>query len=410
VLKRGLCCLALLGLAACATLPDEGAEGTQQIQMSVGQAPAPKAARLAEDSVQTLDGLPLRVLLRRGRQGLKVSCPGGLRLSSAEGRVLAELPPLGHARLGAQGGAIVLDGRDLGSDAARILPLQAGTDVRVAGRRYRGRLWLKAVGGQLALINQVGLEDYLKGVLPSEIPASWPVESLKAQAVAARSFALAKAQKAVQEPWDLDDSTSSQAYNGADGEQTGPSNAVDATRGRVLSWNRSVVEAYFHSNSGGHTADASEVWGGQAPAYLRGEPDGASEDQPHYAWSATVPMDQAQSRLEAAGLWKGFLGEVKGRERSDSDRWISVELLGAGGSRRVISANAFRMALGADRLRSTNFKVRVRGDTLEFEGLGWGHGVGMSQEGARALAQQGIQYRGILEHYYPGTRLAQLRW
>jgi stage II sporulation protein D len=409
VLKRGLCCLALLGLAACATLPDEGAEGTQQIQMSIGQAPAPKEPRLAEDSVQTLDGLPLRVLLRRGVQGLKVSCPGGLRLLSADGRQLAELPPLGHARLGAQGGGIVLDGRDLGGDSARILPLQSGTEVRVAGRRYRGRLWLKAIGGQLALVNQVGLEDYLKGVLPSEIPASWPSESLKAQAVAARSFALAKAQKAVQEPWDLDDSTSSQAYHGADGEQAAPSNAVDATRGRVLSWNRMVVEAFFHSNSGGRTADASEVWGGQAPAYLRGEMDSASEDQPHYAWSATVPMEEAQRRLEAAGLWKGFLGDVQGHERSDSDRWISVELSG-GGNRRLVSGNAFRMALGADRLRSTNFRVRVRGDALEFEGLGWGHGVGMSQEGAKVLAAQGVGYRGILEHYYPGTRLAQLRW
>ncbi|HXC64935.1 MAG TPA: SpoIID/LytB domain-containing protein, partial [bacterium] len=380
------------------------------IQMSIGRGPAVKEAPQAEDRVETLDGLPLRVLLRRGRQGLKVSCPGGLRLVGADGRTLAELPPLGRARLGALGGRIAIDGKDLGGEAARILPLQAGTDVRVAGRRYRGRLWLKAVGGQLALVNQVGLEDYLKGVLPSEIPASWPVESLKAQAVAARSFALAKAQKGVQEPWDLDDSTSSQAYNGADGEQAGPNDAVDATRGRVLSWHNAVVEAYFHSNSGGHTADASEVWGGQAPAYLRGEEDEASEDQPHYAWSATVPMDTAQHRLEAAGLWKGFLGGVEGRERSDSGRWISVELLGGGGVSRVVSANAFRMALGADHLRSTNFKVRQHGDDLDFEGLGWGHGVGLSQEGARVLAQQGRDYRGILEHYYPGTRLAQLRW
>jgi stage II sporulation protein D len=121
-------------------------------------------------------------------------------------------------------------------------------------------------------------------------------------------------------------------------------------------------------------------------------------------------MDEVQRKLEAAGLWKGFLAGVAGHERSDSGRWISVELSGPDGSSRLVSANAFRMALGADHLRSTNFKVRQRGDDLVFEGLGWGHGVGLSQEGARVLALQGRDYRGILEHYYPGTRMAQLKW
>ena len=405
--KQAFSAILLLALGACATVPEEP---SQQIQMSIGQGPKLKAPPQAEDTVQSLDGIPLRVLLRRGQQGLKVSCPGGLRLVAADGRTLAELPPLGHARLGAAGGAILLGGRDLGSDAARVLPLQADTDVRVAGHRYRGRLWLKAVGGQLALVNQIGLEDYLKGVLPSEIPASWPAEALRAQAVAARSFAIAKAQKAVQEPWDLDDSTASQAYKGADGEQPAPSRAVDDTRGEVLTWAKTVVEAYFHSNSGGYTADASEVWGGHAPAYLRGQNDSASEDQPHFAWSATVPLEDAQRRLESAGLWKGFLAGVRGHELSDSGRWVSVILMGQGDERRTVSANAFRMALGADRLRSTNFKVKVRGDDLDFEGLGWGHGVGLSQEGARVLAQRGMRARGILEHYYPGTQLARLKW
>jgi stage II sporulation protein D len=409
VLKRGLGCLLLLGLGACAGLPEEGA-GPQQVQMVVGRGPAAKEAPQAEDRLQSLDGLPLRVLLRRGQQGLKVSCPGGLRLVAADGRALVELPPLGRASLGAVDGRLRFNERDLGCDAARVLPLEEGTTVTVAGRSYRGRLWLKAVGGQLALVNQVGLEDYLKGVLPSEIPASWPPESLKAQAVAARSFAVAKAQKAIQQPWDLDDSTASQAYKGADGEQDAPSKAVDATRGQVLCWAQSVVEAYFHSNSGGYTADAAEVWGGPAPPYLRGEPDDASEDQPHYAWNAELPLEEAQRKLEAAGLWQGFLAGVRGEERSDSGRWVTVVLVGDGEHRKLLSANAFRMALGADRLRSTNFKVKVKGDALVFEGLGWGHGVGLSQEGARALALRGSKCRGILEHYYPGTRLAQLKW
>ena len=235
------------------------------------------------------------------------------------------------------------------------------------------------------------------------------MEALKAQAVAARSFAVSRALKARDAPWDLDDSTASQVYRGEDGEGARPSLAVEETRGLVLGWRGQVIEAFFHSNSGGHTADASEVWGGVSPPYLKGQVDTASEDQAHYAWKATVPLDQVQRALERAGLWRGYLSGVAGRQRSDSGRWLSLELQGPAGD-RAVSGNAFRMALGADLLKSTLFKVRVRGDDLVFDGRGWGHGVGLSQEGALVMAKDGHSFRGILEHYYPGTRLARLRW
>jgi len=393
--------------AGCATTQPWQREAPGQIEVSVGQAPAAQARIEASD--EGLDGLPLRVLLRKGRQGLKISCAGGLRLLKADGDRLVSLPPQGHARLSALGGRLAFDGKDLGAGQARIAAMQPGEPVRVAGHRYRGRLWLKAVDGQLAVVDEVGLEDYLKGVLPGEVPSEWPLEALKAQAVAARSFAVSRAQKSREAPWDLDDSTASQVYRGADGERERPSQAVDASRGLVLGWRGQVIEAFFHSNSGGHTADASEVWGGVCPPYLLGGMDTASEDQPHYAWSATISMEQAQRILEHAGVWHGYLDDIVGRERSDSGRWVSLDLVGAQG-RRKVSGNALRMALGADRLKSTLFKVRRRGDDLVFDGLGWGHGVGLSQEGALVMAKDGHGYRSILHHYYPGARLASLKW
>lgn len=392
-----------LALGACAPRSELRSPGTVHVLLGASEA-LPEASRTQGPA---MDGPAIRVLLRRSAQGLKISAPGGLRLRSPEdGRVLAELPAQGKARLGAQGSRLGYNGRALGLRFALVEPLRSGEAVRVAGRRYRGRLGLLAEGSQLLLLNVVGLEDYLRGVLPSEIPSDWPLEAQKAQAVAARSFALARLSKAKQ-PWDVDDSVSSQVYKGLDAERPRSNQAVSETRGLVLTYAGSVIEAFFHSNSGGHTADVAEVWGGKL-RYLQGVLDSDSEDQKHYAWSAVVPREQAERALQRAGLWQGYLEDVVGRELSDSGRWLSVELLGSS-DRRLIKAQAFRQALGVDRLRSTRFKVRLRGDDLVFDGLGWGHGVGLSQEGAYAQALDGWKFRRILQHYYPGTSLSMAK-
>jgi stage II sporulation protein D len=357
-----------------------------------------------------LDGPPLRVLLRRGSEGLKVAAPGGLRLCGLDGKTLAELSPRGRAGLSARAGRLAMDGSSLGVSEALVLPVERDEIVRVGGRRYRGRMALLAKGSSLALVNIVGLEDYLRGVLPSEVAASGPPEALKAQAVAARSFAVTQMQASASKTWDLDNSADSQVYRGQEEETEATDRAVQATRGIVLAWRDAVAHTFFHSNSGGHTAGADEVWGGPVPPlYLQGVMDTWSEDQGHYRWSATMGREAVERRLEKAGLWSGFLEDVVARDRSDSERWTRVELLGHQGQIRTISANDFRKVLGPDLLRSTRFTVRLRGDEFQFDGLGWGHGVGLSQEGAFAMARAGRDYRGILDFYYPGTRRATLQ-
>lgn len=374
------------------------------------RAEAAEALAPPQGGEETLNGPALRVLLRKGSQGLKVSAPGGLRLCAADGTTIAELPPSGKARLGAERGRLEMDGRGLGVAEAVVRPLVRGEVVRVSGRRYRGRLALKAGGELLALVNVVGLEDYLRGVLPAEVSGAGPLEALKAQAVAARSFAVTQMETSATKSWDLDNSSDSQVYRGQEDETPATDRAVSATQGLVLAWRDRVAQAFFHSNSGGHTADAAEVWTAkESPAYLQGVFDTWSEDQPHYRWTATVPRETVENRLRAQGLWDGFLSEVVPWGRSESDRWTKVQLLGHDGQKRTVTADEFRRVLGPDLIRSTRFSVRVAGDSLRFEGLGWGHGVGLSQEGAFAMARDGRDFRSILGFYYPGTRLALLK-
>jgi stage II sporulation protein D len=322
---------------------------------------------------------------------------------------LAAISAASRGRLEASGDALLMGGKRLGPEAE--VRAEVG-DLKVAGRRYGGRVLLRANAGQVLLINEISLQDYLKGVLPSEVPASWPLESLKAQALAARSYAVWRAgetRKSGASAFDLDDSVASQAYQGLEKRDPRTDKAVDLTDGEILAFQGKIAECFFHSNSGGHTAGADEVWGGKsAPAYLNGVLDSWSEDQKHYAWSVALESEQVEARLSKAGLFSGLLEEVVPKSSSDSGRWEQVRLIGSNGE-KVVKASAFRNALGADVLRSTNFRVRRRGSSLVFDGLGWGHGVGLAQEGAKAMAEAGKDYRSILSHYYPGTRWARLR-
>ena len=141
--------------------------------------------------------------------------------------------------------------------------------VSTKGKWYHGKLMVKNVGGKLIVINDIDLESYLKGVVPSEMPASWEFEALKAQAIAARSFALANLGKQAKYGYDLKDNTEDQAYGGASAETNITNKAVDETHGLVLTYDMKIISAYYSASAGGMTS--SSVWGGYAP-YLHSVP------------------------------------------------------------------------------------------------------------------------------------------
>ena len=143
--------------------------------------------------------------------------------------------------------------------------------VSTKGKWYRGKLMVKNINGKLTVINDVDLESYIKGVVPSEMPSSWEFEALKAQAIAARSFALANLGKQAKNGYDLKDNTEDQAYGGASAETNITNKAVEETHGLVLTYDMKIISAYYSASAGGMTATAQDVWGGYTP-YLQSVP------------------------------------------------------------------------------------------------------------------------------------------
>ena len=291
-----------------------------------------------------------------------------------------------------------------------------------AGRHwYRGSLELRvapapagAAPGAVAVvaIDRLPLEQYLRGVVPAEMPAAWPLAALEAQAVAARTYTIAHLGDFAARGYDLSGSVLSQAYGGLDVEATASDEAVLRTAGEILTYAGKPINAYYCAAAGGYTEDAASVWGfghKLADGHVAGYPylkpvadfDWAS---PHWRWRMHVSDAVLGQRLAAAGIRAGAIDSVAIASRSFSGRaaWIAIE--GQAGCREV-PGQVFRLAIG---LQSTLFSLEPAGDGWDFVGRGWGHGVGMSQWGAWQLATWGFGFPQILAHYYPGARLS--RW
>ncbi len=248
-------------------------------------------------------------------------------------------------------------------------------------KKYRGSLTVCLENGNILAINNVELEKYLYGVLPAEVSPNWDMEALKAQAVAARSFAVRQKLKTKDSHYDLDSTVKSQVYNGLNIEHSNTNKAVDTTAGLVLSYNGEVVEAFFHANSGGRTADSAEVWGNDLP-YLRSVDDPYCYSGAHYKWTFEIDREAFTTLLKDKGTISGDLQSISVYDRTNSGRVKTLMCRDTNGE-TAIKATSLRNFLGVDKIRSTNFTVEARGDTFHFEGLGWGHGVGLSQEGAQ---------------------------
>lgn len=270
--------------------------------------------------------------------------------------------------------------------------------ISLNGKLYRGAIWLKP-GAQdaasdssgITAINIVDLEDYLLSVLPSEMPASWPLEALKAQAVAARSYAIANIGKHSKDGYDLRATVDDQVYMGVASENPNSNRAVAETEGLILKHEGKPVSAFFHSTSGGSTEVAEFVWGRSVP-YLRMVPD-YDDLSPHFAWSRKVRVDEM---ARVAGPEIGQLTAFSITSRSPSNRVKETQAVGTAGA-KILTGDALRKLF---KLPSTNFNVVCKDNCFEFLGRGNGHGLGLSQWGARALAEHGYNAAQILTYYY----------
>jgi len=266
--------------------------------------------------------------------------------------------------------------------------------VRVNDKNYRGYVRVVWRNGELLLINVVDVEDYLRGVLPGEVPSSFPYEVLKAQAILARTYTLSRLGS--NPDYDLCDTSRCQVYLGADAETRRHDRAVRETYGRVLAYEGRPISAVYHADSGGRTAAAIEVWGSSIP-YLQSRDDPWSLDQ---RWQVTTSPAAVERALAEVGYTVGAVASMRIVEKGGSGRIVELDVITSSGALRLRAPEVgrFLRALG---LPST--LASLSGWT--FSGRGSGHGVGMSQWGARGFADHGWNYREILAYYYPNTVL-----
>lgn len=281
--------------------------------------------------------------------------------------------------------------------------------LRVGERRVRGAVLVSRRGGRLEVVNELPLESYVAGTVAAETPVSFGPEVLRAQAVAARTYALYERERRPEADFHLRSTTASQRYLGVEAESEAALSATRDTAGQVLLHDGAPILAVYHATSGGRTAEADEVWTSGRP-YLRAVAIDGEELSPDTYWRARVSRVQLAAVCEAAGQPVGRVKRVEVDAHEESGRVRRVRVAGSDGDAEL-TGPAFRAALGETRVRSTLFEIRPdrEGDGFVVVGSGRGHGVGMSQWGAYALAKQGAGWRDILARFYPGATLEHWR-
>lgn len=398
----------------------------------------------------------LNVMLGENLASAELSADSGYKLLDGnEGKVLADFSANKTTRISVDGGKLMVDGKKINS---RIITLKAdNADSRVQYNHsfYRGTLQIVYDGRGIQILNKLSLEEYVKGVLPSEMSSSWTAEALKAQAVAARTFALYNKDKghSITSGYDLCSSSHCQVYSGVAAETEAANKAVEATYGQVMQYDNKIIYAAFHSSSGGATENSEDVWGTYLP-YLRSVTDDDTKS-PYHNWSSRFTVEQLQKRLESSGKGVGKLQSVALSSvsaandsvtgRSASGRAYGVKFTGSNGTVTLTGEQA-RVIFG---LKSAMFNIRternvklpttknsadtkskntkqdnavaaapnaMRGsamkingsETVVFDGHGFGHGLGMAQYGAKAMADKGSKYDAILKHYYTDIVLQEI--
>jgi stage II sporulation protein D len=269
-------------------------------------------------------------------------------------------------------------------------------------RSYQDNIAISVLENDLRVINDVQLDKYISGVTEAEAGTRCNLEFYKVQAILARTFALAHINKHVTEGFSLCDQVHCQAYYGKP-RDLNVYRAVESTKGKVVvDENLNLIVAAFHSNSGGQTANSEDVWGSHTP-YLRSIIDTFSTKMPNFTWERRMLADD----------WLSYL-KLKHNFPVETDSGRSVALNFTQDSRKIyLECSNSRVPLKFVRqdlqLRSTFFSVsRLGSDSVVFRGKGYGHGLGMCQEGAICMSKKGYSYLDILNFYYQNVQLIDL--
>jgi stage II sporulation protein D len=266
---------------------------------------------------------------------------------------------------------------------------------------YYGDLLILEDDKKFAYVNIVPIDEYLVSVVGHEMSPAWPIEALKAQAVLARTYVLQKMKDSKDKLYDIGNTTKYQVYTGhLDNDETVRA-AIKETRDQVVKYKGELANVFFHSDCGGQTAAASEVWKEDIPYLPQKRCD--FKDSPEYKWEISVSQNIIEKKLGLQNIEK-----VKVKERTKSKRVKTLEISSRKG-KDEISASEFRNRLGPEKVKSTLFGVRYTGGVLTIRGNGYGHGVGMCQWCAKIMVEKrSMRYQGILRYFFPGTKIERI--
>lgn len=269
-------------------------------------------------------------------------------------------------------------------------------DLLVMGSHYSGNINVWRGKNGLYIVNELPLEDYIKDVVAVEVNKDWDMEALKAQAVVARTYALYQKNNNGNRIYHIASSVIDQLYKG-NNHDVRIAYAVEATSGEVLTYDNSLIEAFYHSTCGGMTENPEEVFGMNYPYLKPVESD--CDLSPYAVWERTISSHDIEEALNVSSLQS-----ITVQSFTSSGRVKQLAIRTNVGT-AFMNATDFRKALGWKRIPSTSFRISHYNDSFVFEGKGYGHGVGLCQWCALKMSREGKNYKEILSYFYPGTTI-----
>lgn len=385
-------------------------------------------------------------------QEVKVSAEGGVSVYQGE----ADLGWYPEPSVTLDQGVWTISGGEqpITATGDKLTLVSAGGNLIINGKQYRGEFELVPNGDKITVVNHIGLEEYLYGVVPLEMSTGWHIEALKAQAVCARTYAVKSMGKYMSQGFDVYNTTMSQVYGGASVEKEDCTKAVDDTKGIVITYNDALIDAvYFSTSTNSHTFSNIYVWGSDTP-YLKGVEDTYQHIvRPDCsAWEKTFTLSELQNILDNKDINIGTLKDLEIDEMSPEGAVVSLTFKGTDGEYTVtkdrartflnlrsqgyslqknggevkvsvlsgkgVSTSSETLVLGKDGalgelsyiLDKNNKPTEIKKTdikSVKLKGTGYGHGLGMSQYGAYGMAKSGFTYDEIIKHYYTGVELTE---
>jgi len=278
--------------------------------------------------------------------------------------------------------------------------------VKLNKSKYCGKLILVPKDDdRFSILEEIGIEEYLPGVIEGEMPIKWNDNALQAQVIAARTYAIY--QRKINSDALYHINKLDLAYKGSYMNQTKTRGIVDKSRGTVMVYDWQLFPGYFHSTCGGHTEDINLVFNLKSIPPLSGVDCGHCNNSKYYHWKKKLGKNEIENKLNVTKSKVKKIRNITTEEIGPGGHCSTIKIEHAGGTKRV-NANDFRLMVGPNNLRSTSFKIKNNGSSFIFEGSGWGHGVGLCQYGTQDMAKSGFKWFDILRHYYPEIDLVKI--